>query len=82
MAQTKTRDRAATRRDFSGCNFTQANRSTKLEYSPIDGPFGVEVRGIKWSDSPPAPEIVAELTRAFRRHLLLVLRGQEPPTHE
>jgi taurine dioxygenase len=82
MAQSLMKERAATRPGFSGCNFTQANRKTRLEYVPIDGPFGVEVRGIEWSDAPPDPALVDELTRAFRRHLLLVLRGQQPPTHE
>jgi alpha-ketoglutarate-dependent taurine dioxygenase len=83
MADAMTREHSAAKRaGFSGCNLTQTGSRTKLEYSPVDGPFGVVVRGIEWSDSPPTPEIVAELTRAFRRHLLLILRGQETPTHE
>jgi taurine dioxygenase len=82
MASTVASDRPVSRAKFSGCNFTESARETRLTYEPVDGPFGVIVRGIEWSDTLPDPEIVAELTRAFRRHLLLVLRGQEPPTHE
>lgn len=54
---------------------------SSLEFRRIDGPFGIEVRGVRWEDAHD-PDVVAELTRAMRRHLLLVLRGQEPPTHE
>ena len=83
MADTMTRDRSAARQDGSSArNQTQSRRRTRLDYAPVDGPFGVVVRGIEWGDGPPDPEIVAELTRAFRRHLLLILRGQGTPTHE
>jgi len=67
---------------FSGCNPTQRARQTRLTFEPLDAPFGVVVRGIEWSDGPPDAEIVTELTRAMRRHLLLVLRGQISPSHE
>lgn len=66
----------------SGCNPTQLARETRLSFEPINAPFGVLVRGIEWSDGPPDPDVVAELTRAMRRHLLLVLRGQSSPSHD
>lgn len=57
-----------------------AARSRGLSFERLDGPFGVEVRGITWSE--PTPELVQELTRALRRHLLLVFRGQSSPSHQ
>ena len=58
------------------------SRETLLTYESLDAPFGVVVRGIEWRDGPPAPEVVAELTRAMRRHLVLVFRGQPSPSHD
>jgi alpha-ketoglutarate-dependent taurine dioxygenase len=43
-----------------------------------DAPFGVEIRGIDWTARDP--EVVRLVTIALRRHLLLVLRGQDSPT--
>lgn len=61
-------------------NLTVRSTRTRLEFKRLDGPFGVEVRGIEWGE--PDPEVLVELTRALRRHLLLVFRGQPSPTHE
>jgi taurine dioxygenase len=55
-----------------------ANRP-KLTFERLDGPFGVIVRGIVWQE--PDAQTVLELTRALRRHLLLVFRGQPSPEH-
>jgi taurine dioxygenase len=68
---------AAALRGFNG--LTKSGR-TALQFSRLDAPFGVEVRGLAWG--APAPELVAELTRALRRHQLLVFRGQPSPDHE
>ncbi len=54
--------------------------SDVLEIEPLRAPFGAEVRGVTWGS--PSQELVDELTRALRRHLLLVLRGQPSPTRE
>jgi alpha-ketoglutarate-dependent taurine dioxygenase len=53
---------------------------SSLTFERLDGPFGVIVRGITWER--PDPQTVIELTRAMRRHLLLVFRGQLSPDHE
>jgi taurine dioxygenase len=53
---------------------------TGLQFTRLDGPFGLEVRGIEWNE--PDADMVAELTRALRRNLLLVFRGQPSPTHD
>ena len=45
-----------------------------------DAPFGVEVRGITWRR--PDAESARLLTAALRRCLLLVFRGQPPPSEE
>ena len=82
MPQTLTATRTAGIAGFSGCNPTQDRRTTRLAYEPLDAPFGVVVRGVEWSDGPPDPQIVDELRRAMRRHLLLVLRGQRSPSHD
>jgi len=82
MSQTKIAPRAAVPDSFSGSNPTQTCRETLLTYEPLDAPFGVVVRGIEWRDGPPDPEVVAELTRAMRRHLVLVFRGQPSPSHD
>ncbi len=81
MANTATVQSPAIKAGSGGCNRVQSARETRLTFEPIDAPFGVVVRGIEWRDTPPAPEVVAELTRAMRRHLLLVLRGQGSPSH-
>ncbi|MCB2046970.1 MAG: TauD/TfdA family dioxygenase [Novosphingobium sp.] len=65
-----------------GCNAVQSAGQTRLTFEPLDAPFGVVVRGVEWSDGPPDPQVVAELTRAMRRHLLLVFRGQTSPSHD
>jgi alpha-ketoglutarate-dependent taurine dioxygenase len=82
MPESITAEPPSNAKKFSGSNLTETSRKNKLTYEPVDGPFGVVVRGIEWSDSPPDPETVVELTRALRRHLILVLRGQESPSHE
>lgn len=53
---------------------------SSLHVSPLpDAPFGAEVTG--WEpDREPTGELVAELLDALARHVLLVLRGQQPPT--
>jgi taurine dioxygenase len=48
--------------------------------TPFAAAFGAEVRGVEW-DRVTAADVVV-LTRALRRHLLLVFRGQASPTHE
>ena len=53
---------------------------TALQFSKLDAPFGVVVRGLEWGT--PDAATVAELTRALRRHLLLVFRGQPSPDHD
>lgn len=82
MSDAITAPRPVAANGFSGCNVTQSARATRLRYEPVDGPFGVIVRGIEWSDDAPDAELVAELTRALRRHLVLILRGQQSPSHE
>jgi alpha-ketoglutarate-dependent taurine dioxygenase len=52
----------------------------RFEFERLDGPFGVVVRGLEWSE--PTREVVETLTRALRRHLLLVFRGQRSPNHD
>lgn len=81
MPQTMSAPSATATGDSPGRNSTQGLRGTRLDYEAVDGPFGVIVRGIEWSAGPPDPAVVAELTRAMRRHLLLVLRGQPSPDH-
>jgi taurine dioxygenase len=51
-----------------------------LTFERVDGAFGVIVGGIAWE--APDPETVKALTRALRRHLLLVFRGQPSPDHD
>jgi taurine dioxygenase len=51
-----------------------------LRFERLDGPFGVIVHGATWE--PPDDQTLAALTRALRRHLLLVFRGQPSPEHE
>lgn len=51
-----------------------------LEFTRVDGPFGVVVRGIDW-DNPRDDEVML-LKQAMRRHLVLVLRGQASPTRQ
>jgi alpha-ketoglutarate-dependent taurine dioxygenase len=51
-----------------------------LTFERLDGPFGVIVKGIAWEE--PDARTVQDLTRALRRHLLLVFRGQPSPEHE
>lgn len=51
-----------------------------LEFEYVDGPIGVIVHGVDW-DNPREDELQL-LTRALRRHLLVVLRGQASPTRE
>lgn len=45
-----------------------------------DAPFGIEVRGIRWTT--PDATTVRLLQTALRRHLLLVLRGQPRATED
>jgi taurine dioxygenase len=52
----------------------------ELTFERLDGPFGVIVKGIVWEE--PDAQTVLQLTRALRRHLLLVFRGQPSPEHE
>jgi len=47
---------------------------------PLPQPFGALVHGIEWG--VPDNDAVFWLTRALRRHLLLVFRGQVSPTHQ
>jgi alpha-ketoglutarate-dependent taurine dioxygenase len=53
---------------------------SRLRFSKLDAPFGIEVSGIDWDD--PAPDEVRLITQALRRHLLLVFRGQKSPSHD
>jgi taurine dioxygenase len=53
---------------------------SQISFERLDGPFGVIVRNASWA--PPDPETVKQLTRALRRHLLLVFRGLPSPEHE
>jgi taurine dioxygenase len=52
----------------------------RLRFERLDGPFGVIVHGATWDE--PDEQTLAALTRALRRHLLLVFRGQPSPEHE
>src|SRR5438132_14223455 len=53
--------------------------ASQLRFTPIPGAaFGVEVNGIVWTR--PDPESVRLITIALRRHLLLLLRGQQSPS--
>jgi taurine dioxygenase len=51
-----------------------------LVVRPLGEAFGAEVRGLRWDCQEPA--VFTALTRALRRHLLLIFRGQVSPTHE
>ncbi len=51
-----------------------------LSFERLDAPFGVVVRGIDW-DNPREDEVML-VKQAFRRHLLIVFRGQASPTYE
>lgn len=53
-----------------------------LELHPLNGDFGIEARGIDIS-RPLAPEVRDRLLRAFQRHRILVVRGQNlsPESH-
>ena len=53
---------------------------TGLTFERTDGPFGVIVRGIDW-DNPQEDEVML-LKQAFRRHLMIIFRGQQSPTYE
>ena len=54
-------------------------RESALQFRGLpDAPFGVEVCGVTWCR--PDAETVRLLTAALRRCLLLVLRGQVPPS--
>jgi taurine dioxygenase len=67
-----------------GANFSEAlglavPADCKLVFSRLpDAPFGVEIRGVEWVR--PDEEAARLIHIAFRRHLLLVLRGQPSPT--
>jgi taurine dioxygenase len=54
--------------------------TTDVKLKTLNAPFGAVVQGIAWLE--PEPAVVAALTRALRRHLLLVFRGQPSPTKE
>ncbi len=60
--------------------YAPAGEASHIAIRPLGTPFGAEVTGIDWERGSDG--IVAELTRAMRRHLLLVFRGQRSPTHE
>ena len=51
-----------------------------LTFERTDGPFGVIVHGIDW-DNPGEDEVML-LKQAFRRHLLVIFRGQPSPSYE
>ncbi|MCC7414407.1 MAG: TauD/TfdA family dioxygenase [Gammaproteobacteria bacterium] len=51
----------------------------QLELSPLEAPFGAEVRG--WSaEREPDGDAVATIRAALARHVLLVFRGHRSPT--
>ncbi|WP_424139155.1 TauD/TfdA dioxygenase family protein [Roseomonas chloroacetimidivorans] len=50
--------------------------SAKIELLPLDGPFGLEVRGIDMSCLPDL-ETLEAVKFAFHQHGLLLIRGQE-----
>ncbi|MBV1906914.1 MAG: TauD/TfdA family dioxygenase [Pseudomonadales bacterium] len=54
--------------------------SCAFQVNTLDGSFGAEVRGLTF-DNPPKAQIDA-FERALRQHLLVVCRGQNPPTAE
>jgi taurine dioxygenase len=54
--------------------------ASHITIRPLGTPFGAEVTGIDWDRGSDG--IVEELTRAMRRHLLLIFRGQRSPGHE
>jgi len=54
--------------------------TSALEATPLDGPFGVVVRGIDW-DSPCEDEVML-IKQLLRRNLLIVFRGQPSPSYE
>lgn len=54
--------------------------TTTLTFTPLDAPFGAEVRGLTWDE--PSSETVGTITRWLRSKLLLVFRGQDSPTRE
>jgi taurine dioxygenase len=80
MTGAMTRARPAPTEPAAVANMTMSSPDTGLEFRRLDGPFGVEVRGVRWG--APDAAVVEELTRALRRHLLLVFRGQVSPTRE
>jgi len=55
-------------------------QSNALEIVPVPEAFGAMVYGVKWQ--APSAQEVQVITRALRRHLLLVFRGQTSPTHD
>lgn len=56
--------------------------SSPLAFERVaDAPFGIEVRGIDFG-RPADEQTVGLLTAALRRHLLLVLRGQQSPDED
>jgi len=60
--------------------YSPRGQPSRIAIRPLDTPFGAEVTGIDWELGSEG--IVEELTRAMRRHLLLIFRGQRSPTHE
>ncbi|RVT93230.1 TauD/TfdA family dioxygenase [Sphingomonas crocodyli] len=57
-----------------------APRASTVTIEPTGEAFGAIVHGIEWGE--PDEATVFEITRALRRHLLLVFRGQESPSHD
>ena len=55
-------------------------RADAVEVRPLSAPFGAEIHGLQWG--VPSRALVQTLTRALRRHLLLIFRGQVSPTHD
>ncbi len=58
-----------------------AGTKTGLRITPLDAPLGAELSGIDLRD-PLSPGQVADILEAWRRHLVLVFRGQDLGTEE